>query len=188
MEHIGKIVNIITEIAGQTNLLALNAAIEAARAGDAGRGFAVVATEVKSLAEQSRNSAKIIQEMIGTLTTKSKDAAYAMNHSKEAVQDGTEALSRTLTLFADLAESVDEISRNVGMIAAMTEEQTAATEEISSNASDIDELIKVDLDNIIAVSSATEEAEIGVIALKANAEQLHNLGEELSNDMKKFIL
>jgi methyl-accepting chemotaxis protein len=188
MEHIGKIVNIITEIAGQTNLLALNAAIEAARAGDAGRGFAVVATEVKSLAEQSRNSAKIIQEMIGTLTSKSKDAASAMNHSKEAVQDGTDALSRTLSLFADLAESVDEISSNIGMIASMTEEQTAATEEMSSNAIDIDQLIKVDLDNVIQVFSATEEAGVGVNVLNTNAEQLHNLGEELSDDMKKFIL
>ena len=38
MDQIGKIVNVITDIANQTNLLALNAAIEAARAGEAGRG------------------------------------------------------------------------------------------------------------------------------------------------------
>ncbi len=69
-QEIGKMVELITEIAGRTTLLSLNAAIEAARAGASGRGFAVVANEVKGLAQSTAEVTSQIQLLTDEIEAK----------------------------------------------------------------------------------------------------------------------
>lgn len=64
VESIGKLAEVISEIAGQINLLSLNASIEAARAGEQGRGFAVVATEIGKMAGDTADAVGEIQKTI----------------------------------------------------------------------------------------------------------------------------
>lgn len=103
-EKITQITGMIDEIAFQTNLLALNASVEAARAGDAGLGFAVVAAEVRSLALRSSDAAQDIKELINT-------SSEQVGHGVELVDRTSTSLEGMLTAFADIADHVQEISK-----------------------------------------------------------------------------
>ncbi len=111
-EHIGSIVDLISNIASQTNLLALNATIEAARAGEAGRGFAVVASEVKALAQQTSHATGDIARQISTIQEATKRAV-----------DEISAIARSIDRFAAFAH---------GIASAVTE-QGATTREIAGS-------------------------------------------------------
>lgn len=116
-KNIGEIVGLIEGIALQTNILALNASVEAARAGEDGRGFAVVAGEVRSLAQRSAQAAKEIKTLIDVSTQTVSEGAR-----------GIQSAALTMDQVVDNVRTVAELVRN---IAAASEEQSQATEEVN---------------------------------------------------------
>ncbi|PIE69542.1 MAG: chemotaxis protein [Deltaproteobacteria bacterium] len=141
-EGIGQIMTMITDIADQTNLLALNAAIEAARAGEAGRGFAVVADEVRKLAEKTMLATKEVGEAVTAIQqgahvaiTDMGDVAQLVDKSTAFVQQAGEALQGILGI-------VDTTADQVSTIATASEEQSAASEEITRHTGKVNQIAR----------------------------------------------
>ncbi|MBB6211527.1 globin-coupled sensor protein [Novispirillum itersonii] len=115
-DAIGKVVDLINQIAGQTNLLALNATIEAARAGAAGKGFAVVANEVKNLASQTARATDDIRRQIGSVQTQVARAAQSINSITQVVTDVARNSQDINTAVSQQKAALDEINGSVQII------------------------------------------------------------------------
>ncbi len=158
MIEIGKIVDIISNIADQTNLLALNAAIEAARAGDAGRGFAVVANEVKTLAQDSQGSAENIANIIASLQHQSEKASHAMDLATAEVSKGSLAITDTISFFYSIADQTKQISMHMNEVAALSEEEAASVEQITASVSEVNKMATSTAEEALGAAAASEEA------------------------------
>jgi len=142
-KEIDKIITTINEIASQTNLLALNASIEAARAGEAGKGFAVVANQVNVLADQSAQAAK--------------ESATLIETSVKAVEKGMVIAGQTAAQLEEVAENSKVITTEVTHIAETLETQTTEIKQINEGIEQINDVVQTNSATSEECAAASQE-------------------------------
>ncbi|WP_461208937.1 methyl-accepting chemotaxis protein [Desulfocurvus sp. DL9XJH121] len=167
-EGIGRIMDVITDIADQTNLLALNAAIEAARAGDAGRGFAVVADEVRKLAEKTMQATQEVGTAVSSIQEGTRQSIQGMTDAAALVEKSARLAEGSGNSLATIVGIVETTADQVRAIATASEEQSSATEEISRGADEVNAIAE-------ETSRAMDESSRAVTGLSRLAGNLQDL-------------
>ena len=173
-KNISHIMAVISDIADQTNLLALNAAIEAARAGEAGRGFAVVADEVRKLAEMTMASTNDVANAITSIQSSAQQSVNRMERALGEVEKATGLATKSGEALSQIVHNIEDTADQVRAIAAASEEQSAASDEINRSISTVNEMSSQTTD-------AMGEAAKAVSELAQQAENLTSLVNEMQN-------
>ena len=141
--QIHHIIKTIEDIAFQTNILALNASVEAARAGEAGAGFAVVAREIRDLADRTSKA--------------SKNTTVLFNEAAAAVEEGEKTACEAAGSLMQVVESTKQVVMTVDKIAAAANYQREAISHITTEVGQISDVVQSNTATSVELAAASEE-------------------------------
>jgi len=179
--EIGKVVELIVEIAEQTKLLALNATIEAARAGEAGRGFAVVAGEVKELAKSTADATEEIRKQIGAMQEATRSAVSGIQGVRKMIDQTAGNVVAIASSVEEQAIATRDIAGNVGQASAGVKEVTRCVAEAAGAARAI-------ASDVEAVRNDNQEVDRSSAQVRETALSLSRMAAELRAEILEFKL
>ncbi|OIJ10361.1 hypothetical protein BKP35_14180 [Anaerobacillus arseniciselenatis] len=165
IQNVTTVVSFIRDVSEQTNLLALNASIEAARAGEHGKGFAVVANEVRKLSEQTNTS---VQKITSTIQTIQDEAKEVDNNSDRMSRQLSERVDKTrdaIDVLDQIITRIEDVGGATSNIAAIAEEQSAATQDITSRINEV-------LNHVDEIKTVTVETGSNIYDASFNVNEL----------------
>lgn len=192
-QQIQTVTDIIADISNQTNLLALNASIEAARAGEHGRGFAVVAEQIRTLADQSRESTERINQLVADLMDKANVSVEITEKVSEAVSLQNEKIDQTKEIFTILNGEIGQVGSAIEGISSEVEELKNHSDNIETETVSLKEFADQNAESAQITIEHMNELDSTVSKCNAATERVVGVSDKLigyvheTEDRKKIL-
>ncbi|MDF1581422.1 MAG: HAMP domain-containing methyl-accepting chemotaxis protein [Desulfuromonadales bacterium] len=180
-EAIGKILQVIDEIAEQTSLLALNATIIAAQAGSHGRAFEVVAGEVRNLADRTAVSTREIATIVGKVQRGTVAAVTAIDGGRQQVEQEV-AQARTA------GERLREIEESSQLSAQQVKDIVIAAREQAQESNRITTIVETASGMLQHIAASVQQQGTGVRQTARASEHMRNIAQQLRRGAEEQML
>lgn len=180
IQEIGKILDVIREVAEETNLLALNAAIIAAQSGEHGKSFSVVSNEIKDLAERTSTSAKEVSEIISAVEVESNRAVKSMERGYYSVEEGVRLSMEAGEGLRKIVDSAQRSTVSVRGIARASAEQAKQSRMVAETTEKVADMTR-------RIVNATQEQARGSELINKASERMSAIANRVKGSTRSQV-